>query len=249
MNYTEHEFALYCDDLVHHLTNDSITLHDEYSIQRIVSVLRLKLGESIVLFDKNQSIRGTIEQITKKEVRIRVVSRNSHEKLKPLITVVLPLLKKDALESALAVCVELGVTDIQLVTTQKTQNNVVTVKDKQRFERIMIATAEQSKQFIIPTLYDPLSLDNVVSTLQPNNSVFFLDPEGTDLLTVLKDIEERKSEKIVCIVGPEGDLTDQEKKNLKSSNVQFMSLTTTVLRSWHALLVGVGALRSLKWMR
>lgn len=68
---------------------------------------------------------------------------------------------------------------------------------------------------------------------------------GYLLLEVMGKITEQKPDAMTCMVGPEGDLTDQEKDELKKVNVQFVRLTPTVLRSWHALLVGVGALRSL----
>jgi 16S rRNA (uracil1498-N3)-methyltransferase len=246
VKHPEHEFALYFQDLSSQSHNNHFILRDISIVQRITSVLRLKQADMLILFDQQNHTRVVIEEILKKEVRVKVVDTHANRQLKPSITLLLPLLKKDALESAISVCVELGVTDIQLVTTQKTNNVWTGKKEKVRIERVMIAAAEQSKQFVLPQLHEPKPLSQILGELTSRKiPTIFFDPRGDSLLEVMRKIAEQKPDKMVCMVGPEGDLTDQEKDELKKVNVQFVRLTPTVLRSWHALLVGVGALRSL----
>ena len=50
---------------------------------------------------------------------------------------------------------------------------------------------------------------------------------------------------ISLMVGPEGDLTMDEKELLKERDVQFLCLTPTVLRAQQAVAVSLGIFRSL----
>jgi len=47
------------------------------------------------------------------------------------------------------------------------------------------------------------------------------------------------------MIGPEGDLTAQEKELLKERGVQFLRLTPTILRAQQAVVVAMGIFRSL----
>lgn len=179
MKHPEHEFALYFQDLSSQLHHNRFTVRDISIVQRITSVLRLNQADVLILFDQYNHARVAIGEILKKEVQVKIVDRHANHQLKPSITLLLPLLKKDALESAISVCVELGVTHIQLVTTQKTNNAWTGNKEKERIERIMIAAAEQSKQFVLPELHEPKTLSQIVEELtsQKTPTIFF-DPRG-----------------------------------------------------------------------
>ncbi|PKN03448.1 hypothetical protein CVU75_02160, partial [Candidatus Dependentiae bacterium HGW-Dependentiae-1] len=49
---------------------------------------------------------------------------------------------------------------------------------------------------------------------------------------------------ILLLVGPEGDLTEEEKGAISRAGVQFCKLTPTVLRAMQATAVGMGVVRS-----
>ena len=95
----------------------------------------------------------------------------------------------------------------------------------------MIAAAEQSKNFSIPFLYDPIPLDLFLQKQREQDSqVIFFDPEGVRITTVLSGRQQGK-QSLTLMVGPEGDLSEQEKDLLRTHNVLFCCLTPTVLRS------------------
>ncbi len=119
-----HEFSLYWPTLSKIVVQEgaSFTVDDAALCHRIIRVLRLKRGDSIVLFDTNVHVQ--VEFVTtrsKHSIELKLLSRNENTTLQPAITFFLPILKRDALEQAIYSLVELGATDIQLMSTQKVQ--------------------------------------------------------------------------------------------------------------------------------
>ncbi len=222
----------------------SITVDDLDLLHRMVRVLRLSKGETITLFDTNVHLQ--VEFVTarsKHSIELKLLSRNGNAVLQPAITFFLPILKRDAFEQAIYSLVELGATDIQLMSTQKTQRKWGGKKELDRLRTIMIAAAEQSKQYRIPALHEPKPFAECVQKVE--DSSFFFDPAGKELLPIIKSLHAEKSARISLLIGPEGDLTMEEKELLKKQGIQFVRLTPTVLRAQQAVAVSMGIFRSL----
>lgn len=240
-----HEFALYYAGLSSQLSHNkqSLNINDAVLITRLQSVLRVSVGDVLILFDADRHARITISQVSKKGISCSVQEVTSNRILQPSITVILPLLKKDALEDAIYSCVALGANDICLVKTQKTQH-VWSVKDKERLLKIVIAAAEQSKNFAFPVLHEAQELQACINATDTDATKMFFDPKGSSLLSCLNSLVQSKPAHIIMMIGPEGDLTSDEKMYIKEQGFTSCALTPTVLRSKDALIVGLGALRS-----
>lgn len=237
----KHEFALFYSDLPLKKASDTFLVNDVSLVQRITSVLRLKAGDQLVLFNREAHVQVELKDCLKKNCLVLVKAWNKNKNLFPDITVFLPLLKRDAFESAIYASTALGATKIQLVQTEKTRK-WQGQKELERLERIVIAAAEQSKNFDIPLILKPCSLQEA---LQIHNDVpqkLFADPTGKCFTEVMKN--NNKEQNILLFVGPEGDLTTPEKQLLKN-NFVFCRLTPTILKSEQALALLLGMVRSL----
>ena len=95
----------------------------------------------------------------------------------------------------------------------------------------------------MPTLHEPQSFSECVQKVE--DSSFFFDSAGSDLLPVIQSLHVEKPAIISLLIGPEGDLTIQEKDLLKERGVNFLCLTSTVLRAQQAVAVSMGIFRSL----
>ena len=245
-----HEFAVYYSQLSAQIKNVSdgqlFKVVDDTIIGRITHVLRLRAGEQVVFFDDQISIHCAIHAASKKELQCTLLARHAHQVLKPAITFILPLLKKDDFETALYSLVELGATTIQLVTTEKTQRSWGTEKEFDRCQRVMIAAAEQSKNFALPALLAPISLKNYLAQMAALAvPKIYFDPQGVLAIELLTALASKKPAHCMLLVGPEGDLTAIEKDALRTQGFEFCQLTPTVLRSVQAVAVGLGMMRSL----
>jgi 16S rRNA (uracil1498-N3)-methyltransferase len=250
---SKHEFALYAPDLGSFLIarghGDSVVIKDPTLIHRIGTVLRLEVGESVLLFDQKLHAQCTLQVVNKKEVTCIVAEKQENCVLQPAVTFFLPVLKKEDLEIALYSLVELGATTVQLVTTTKSRHlgqKEREEKELERLERIIIAAAEQSKQFSFPCLQAPISFDQMLAYIQKKTqaTALFFDPAGQSLFSIMKELHAAKPTEVIALVGPEGDLTDQEKASLEQAHVRFCKLTPTVLRSVQVVAVGMGVIRS-----
>ena len=242
----EHEFALYMYELSQAVANQSdlIRIVDVPLMHRIVHVLRLQKDDTLVLFDQNIHVKATIVGIEKKAVVCALLQAEQNVVIAPHVTVWLPLLKREAFEESIYALVELGVNEVQLIHTAKEQRHWTGPKEMQRVHNIMVAAAEQSKNFAMTVVHEPRLLSELFPVKNDAQGIFF-DAQGEALLDVAARIQEAKNERYIICVGPEGDLLDAEKFLLQKASFIFTCLTPTVLRAQQAVAVGVGAVRSL----
>lgn len=244
----KHQFALYIPNL-NALTAElskgqSFTVTDMDLVHRIIAILRLSAGESLLVFDqKVQLIVSIIATQKNKLVQMRIDEKKNNRILEPDIIFLLPLLKKESLETALYSLTEIGATKIQLVVTQKSQPRW-TLKELERAQKIIIAAAEQSKNFAFPQLIAPIEFDKLFAQLNPVACKIFFDPAGITLSECLKQIKNAKPKQIVLAIGPEGDLMAAEKEQMKQKGFIFCALTPTVLRACQAAALSTGVIRS-----
>lgn len=242
-----HQFALYTMQsfLETISVGKEFILTDTAMVQRIISILRLEIGESFIIFNKEVHAVATItNRVKNKSVTLIFDKKTANAVLKPHITLLLPLLKKDALETALYSLVELGANTIQLVTTAKS-NQKWSIKEHERAQRIIIAAAEQSKHFASPTLLMPSSLTQVLEKISPSDVKICFDPAGLPLSVLFKDDQLKKSVSFILAIGPEGDFTPDEKNLFGQHNFSNYALTPTILRASQAAALGLGIIRSL----
>lgn len=241
----KHEFAFYCATQTKFNVGQTISINDIALVNRLTNIVRLKPGEQFILFDQTKYAHCILIEATKKMVTVTVVSTAAHAALNPDIEVLLPILKREDFELALYAMVELGATKVQLVETQKAQRSWGGAKDMERATRIMVAAAEQSKNFVLPIIAAPVQLQSAVDSLKsPGVAKIFFDPDGSTVLDIIQSIKSQKPQRIVLLVGPEGDLTEQEKSMLTEQGFVFCALTPTILRSVQAAQLGLGVFRS-----
>jgi len=251
VNKSKHEFTFYKED-ISLITkslqpNNQLRIEDKNLYHRIEHVLRLKPQEKFIIFDRSEHVVVALQYTEKKKYVVgTMVKKAKNITLKPNITFLLPLLKKDNFESALYTLVELGIQTIQPIITQKSQKKWQERLVNTRYLNILISAAEQSKNFAFPTLQAPVGLEQYLreNNSQANMKIYF-DADGDALWEKIEQIKTKKIDKIVLMVGPEGDLTLEEKHIIKQNNFIFCKLTPTVLRSFQAVTVGVGTIRSL----
>lgn len=245
-----HEFSLYWLDASQISASvsvgESFSIDDDSLYHRIVRVLRLGPGDILTLFDGRGYIRVKFVAASgKKTIGFILLEKGFHVPLLPVIHFFLPLLKRDALEQAMYSLVELGVTEIHLMQTQKVQRVWGGMKEMERLRTIMIAAAEQSKQYLVPIVYEPKSFTECVQLLEDPTHTFFFDPAGSAFLPIISSLHKEQPKHMYLMIGPEGDLTMQEKELLKERSTQFLRLTHTVLRAQQAVAVAMGIVRSM----
>jgi 16S rRNA (uracil1498-N3)-methyltransferase len=247
---TKHEFAFYYSAVSHiqqkraHINTHDIIEPDLF--HRLINVLRLEKNDQVILFDSQFHIEAHIIQIGKKSVTLDIENIIENTILTPRVNWLLPVLKRDAYEQALYALTELGVTSIQPILTDKLHKIIITEKELIRHKKIIIAAAEQAKQFVVPELKPLVPLSLYLPQIAHNNqSKIFFDPTGKPCFEIVKQLAEHNIKEIIACAGPEGDLTPAEKAILHNHDFTFCKLTPTILRAEQAAIIGLGIIRSL----
>ncbi|MBN1549351.1 RsmE family RNA methyltransferase [Candidatus Babeliales bacterium] len=235
-----HEFAFYTQGP---LPKEETVLDDPILVRRIITVVRLHPDEHFILFNASHSVRCRIIKLVKRTLTIAPEKLREHIVYTPKVTAVVPLLKREALEQTIYSLVELGVNDIQLIITAKSQQEL-RLSTRQRLERIMIAAAEQSKHFALPHFSEVAMLEELLQLNNVAKRILF-DPDGRMLWDVMSDIRAVHVQHVVCMIGPEGALTTEERQRSVDAGYVLCALTPTVLRSSQACSLGIGVVRAL----
>ncbi len=244
MSSKSHIFALYYAQLPSSKIEGTFLIDDISLIQRLNRVLRASEDQELILFNTIANAHIVLKAFDKKHIEALVLKWELNKQIAPLVTWWLPLLEKNDWEDALSFLTILGATTIQPLITKKTHRQKLFDGESERLQRVIIAAAEQSKQFSLPTLEKVITLENALK-LPKNGPLVFFDVNGQSAYCVMTQLENLKPAHITCMVGPEGDLTDEEKGLIKSYGFQFCALTTSILRSTHASFLGMGLIRSL----
>lgn len=246
----QHLFALFSTHFwdTHRHDSDHVIIDDVDLLHRLSKVLRCQAGDSYIIFDQQHHGQISIMYMTKKNITASVAWIKINSVRSKKITFLLPLLKKDALESAIDSLAQLGVDTIQLIVTAKSRLSLMQPKELARLQAIMIAACEQSKNYQMTQLLPPVPLADVLNNgSQPNNknssfdqSIVF-DVEGQSFFNIHASV---KSSKNICLlIGPEGGLLPDELQLAIQANFKSCALTDTTLRAVQAVAISAALFR------
>lgn len=243
-----HEFAVFClalPERCHY--GDIIVIDDPDLIHRLVHVLRFRIGDTCILFDKVHQYRNRFEKIEKKQVVMRFVEQvlpTLEAKVK--IKAVVPLLKKEALEETIFGLTEIGVHEIQLVQSVSSRKTLLS-GEYQRLMRIVIAAMEQAKHFRWPIINEKVVSFDAALTVPDGVATIgiFADQGGRALPQVVDQWLSIDTVEQVCFtVGPEAGFMTDEIRLLEQCGFRAVQLTAGVLRAQQATVLLSGFLVS-----
>jgi len=243
----KHTFALYCHPLSvgqKPFFDQTIEVADKELWHRVIHILRLTVGEEIILFDGTYEATIKLSAKTfagKNKIIGLVLEAKISTPITPNIILMPSLLKREAFETVIYLAAQMGVTTIQPLIATKTHRAWNGDKERARLTSIMIAACEQAKNFVIPELKNPIHLHDLV---KPPCGIYFED-DGILLADTAKQLIAGKPEAITLVFGPEGGLMATERQHLDMCGFMCCALTPTILRAQEAVAVGLGSIRSL----
>lgn len=238
-----HCFALFYKHLSkkNFVGDDQYLLTDFEIVYRINIVLRMQINDQCILFDKEYNMLCSIVRINKKEVLVSVVRYEKNHVMQPFIKLYLPLLKRVHLEDAISFAGQVGVSEIQLIVTEKSARTLV--KDE-RLDRIMISACEQAKQYVVPRICEPIKLHEALNNLSLDQ-VLVCSQDGVLFSELQKKIiNNHNLQTVGLFIGPEQDFTQEEYRLLRKYNISSVSLGSLVLQASIATCVAIGLLRA-----
>lgn len=214
-------------------------LEDEGLFNQAKNVLKLKIGEKIILGDglKNEGI-AEIKEYGRDSVRVEIVEiQENKNEPESDVSLYCAILKRENFELVVQKATEIGVREIVPIITARTLKLDVR---KDRLEKIIKEAAEQSGRGTVPVLRDPVDIEEVIKEDFKNQLNLFFDKSGLPV-DRSESFEELKRlsymGRIGVWIGPEGGWTDQEVESVGRSNFKIINLGKLTLRAETAAIV------------
>ncbi|MFI9655038.1 16S rRNA (uracil(1498)-N(3))-methyltransferase [Guyparkeria sp. GHLCS8-2] len=214
------------------------------TVNYLRNVLRLKDGQPLELFNgRGRRAHGQMT-LARREARVLVESSEAspEESVVP-ITLMAALAKGEKLELVIQKAVELGVTTIAPVQTERSVLELKGDRAEKRLTRwrqIMINACEQCGRDTLPDIEPIRSLGQaLMATDAPVRLV--LDPRAQQPLTALRD--QPRPTGVALLVGPEGGLTEDEVAQAEEHGFRALSIGPRILRAETAAITGVAVLQ------
>jgi len=223
-----------------HLEKGQALTLDQRAAHYLFHVLRCQEGEYISIFNESSEWLSKIDKINSKDVQISIEKNIKSADTKQDITLYFSPIKKNQTELVIQKCTEIGVTNFQPVLMERTNFSSFNID---RLSLIAIEAIEQSEQMKIPSICEPIKLEELLSRDQKDliTLVCSVEENSNSIRNVLKN---NIASNYSLMVGPEGDFSETEMNNLKNKGNYFMvSLGDTVLKSETASITAAGILK------
>lgn len=209
---------------------------DDATARQITKVLRLRQGDRICLLDgrgnfHDAQINSTVKGDTTAQILSTSLCQNE-PKLDFTLAICIP--KGDKLELIVQKSVELGISRIVVVQSERTVTRLDGSKASEkmaRWRRIAAEASEQSGRGIIPEMVGIIGFSDLATIIQKTDMAIIAweEEQETPLKQVLREKPDSRS--ALLIIGPEGGLTESEVELARSAGAKSVSLGKRVLRS------------------
>lgn len=207
-----------------------------------VRVLRAQLQEQATLFNgRDGEYLATLTEINKKNAFVTIECFNPTNRSAPFKAILGQVMSKgDRMDYAIQKATELGVSQIQLLTSERCEMRLKYDRDQKKLDHwqaVAIAACEQCGLNIVPEVLAPISLSEWLSSTQLPASKFVLAPEKEQ-----KDVLAGIQPELALLIGPEGGLSENE--ITQANQVGFMNwcIGDRVLRTETAPVVALSIL-------
>ncbi len=220
------------------LSIDKIDKLDKAQSHYLNKVMRLKENELFSLFNNNGEWEVKIIKTIKSIVNFKVIKQLRHKENSKELWLAFSPIRSNYQNFMIQKATELGITKFLPIIFQRT---VVRKVNKNRLEKIVIESTEQSNRLNIPEITKSQNLNDFLKTNSMN--LIFTDLNSNNI----KIDKSKFSSKPICIIiGPEGDFSESEREKILSfKGVQGLKINKNILRCETAAISAISILNYL----
>lgn len=216
------------------------------NIVRHLNVLRVRPNENITLFDgKGKAHTARLTVLEKRRAEAEILREETADTESPLnITLIQSISSGDRMDFTLQKSVELGVTAIQPVISERCivrLDGERAAKRLARWQEIVISACEQSGRNTVPPVLPIIGYREALDKMPSESTKLIM---SINRARKLGDIRQ-PSGAIVFMVGPEGGWTEQEEQQAFEAGFQAVTLGKRILRTETAPLAALAAMQTL----
>ena len=205
--------------------NSSITTLDETNSKHVVTVLRMKKGEELLLTDgKGKKAQAIIVDDHRKKCTVQVTKVEETPILTPSISIGISLLKNTSrLEWFMEKATELGITEIVPLICDHTEKQHF---KEERMQQILISAMLQSQQSRMPLLHQLVDFAEIINRKHAIKLIAYCGYASKQKLNSIPITSDT-----LILIGPEGDFSKQEFNDAVEKGFQPVTLGNTRLRT------------------
>lgn len=220
------------------LIENQITIENE-DVRHISRVLRLTEEDKLEICDGgNMEYICRIESINKDKVLLSIINKRQSIQEPPIKAVLYQGIPKSTkMDLIIQKTVELGISEIVPVEMRRTIVQFKNQKDKQnkvdRWQKIALEAAKQSKRGIVPTIHMPISFKEAIERSRTNqlNLMPYEDEDRKGFRTVIKSLNKDSIDRVGIWIGPEGGLDQEEVAQGIENKIHTLTLGPRILRT------------------
>ncbi|GAB5477733.1 MAG: 16S rRNA (uracil(1498)-N(3))-methyltransferase [Marinobacter nauticus] len=218
---------------------------DDNAANHVGRVLRMQAGQALLLFNGDgQDYRATITEAGKKHVQVAVTEAGKNETESPLRVVLAQTLSKgDRMDYAVQKAVEMGVSEIVPLTTERCDVKLKGDREDKRlrhWQQVAISAAEQCGRARVPDIQPVMTVQQWLEHARACDLRLVLHHRTERSLNTLE-----KPSSIALMIGPEGGLTAEEIALAEDNGFLPVALGPRVLRTETA---PVAAIALCQWL-
>lgn len=209
-----------------------------------VRVLRAQLNQQAILFNgQGGEYLVELDEINKKNAFVQVLSFQADDKTPNFQAILGQVMSKgDRMDYAIQKATELGVAQIQLLTSERCEMRLKYDRDQKKLDHwqsIAIAACEQCGMNRVPQILAPISLQEWFAQPLPETKLV-LAPNKESLKLSAAQVAH-----VALLIGPEGGLSETEIETANKAGFQNWCIGERVLRTETAPVVALSILNYL----
>lgn len=225
------------------IEDKKVYITDKKELKHMSKVLRLGVGDNVIVFDGKGSEYEVIITETDKEGWTADIIKAAVKDVKPKVklSLVQGIAKGEKMDTIIQKAVEVGVDSIYPVLTDHTVVKLDALKSNKKVERwqnIALEACKQCRRNNVPEVFPITTYDEVMDRIKGSKSVMLYEKEDKLSLKEVLQKEMAGAEEIFLLVGPEGGFSNKEVERAREGGTFLVTLGENILRTETAAIVG-----------
>ena len=208
------------------LSGDTLRISgDEY--HHLKTVNRAKCGDSLEVINGQGSLFfGEIRAMKSNEALVQVLKEEKSEKPPARVIIAVSLLKQRPMNLLIEKLSEMGIDVIRPLIFTRTDEPYSPSRLK-KWQRIAAQSLKVNKRLWQTEIYPPATLKELIQSPLPVNTKILLDISGTKPADIFQQVQFP----VISVIGPPGDMTDQERQFLIENRFTPYNISDCILKS------------------
>lgn len=207
----------------------------EATAHHAIRVLRMRVGDSLVLFDGRGGERAGVIDSISREIVVRLSDLEAIDRESPLaITLYQALPSGDKMDWVVQKTVELGVSAIVPVRAERSVLQLSGERAAKRvahWQAVAVSACEQSGRNRVPPVSEILPFTAALSACQASHRYILAPGRGVSRSVSLSGLEDAPGGTIALLIGPEGGWTEAELDAAHVAGWVSLTLGPRILRT------------------